>query len=190
MPEDAGRNSRVAVENSVMRVLLADVEDASGRQVHDYMIVESRRNGGRTPSGIVVVPVVDGRVAMLRVFRPPIGRAGWELPRGFIDETEAPSAAASRELAEETGLKCSPDELVSLGEIAPEPGVIRALHPVFLAVCDGQVVDWIQHDFGHLAFAMFSRTEIMSMIRHGEIVDSNTVSALFLWRSHDKGQEW
>lgn len=184
MPDDTGQG-RIVLENAVMRVRLADVEDASGRQVKDFLIIESRRNGGRTPSGIVVVAMVDGKVGMLRVYRPPVSKTGWELPRGFIDEGEDSAAAASRELMEETGLSCPPDALTSLGQIAPEPGVIRALHPVYLAVCNGQSVSWQQHDFGHATFSFFSQEEIVGLIKAGEIFDSNTISALHLHHLHN-----
>lgn len=184
MADDTSQG-RIALENAVMRVRLADVEDDSGREVKDFLIVESRRNGGRTPSGVVVVAMVDGKVGMLKIYRPPVSKTGWELPRGFIDEGEDPATAASRELMEETGLTCPPDALTSLGQIAPEPGVIRALHPVYLAVCNGQAVDWQSNDFGHSNFSFFAPREITNLIRAGKIFDSNTISALHLHHMHD-----
>src|ERR1700683_907259 len=46
----------------------------------------------------------DGRIPLVRQYRPALERETWELPGGLIDEGEDPMACARRELAEEVGL--------------------------------------------------------------------------------------
>lgn len=53
---------------------------------------------------VAVIVERDGRVLGVRQRRPAIDRDTWELPAGLIDPGETPEEAASRELAEETGL--------------------------------------------------------------------------------------
>ncbi|MEV1287879.1 NUDIX hydrolase [Micromonospora sp. NPDC049679] len=49
-----------------------------------------------------------GRLLLLR--QPP-ARRGWGLPAGLLERREAPIVGAARELAEETGIRLSPDDL-------------------------------------------------------------------------------
>lgn len=46
----------------------------------------------------------DGRVPIVRQFRPAVESYTWELPAGLLDAGEEPEAACRRELREETGL--------------------------------------------------------------------------------------
>src|SRR3972149_6202224 len=51
-----------------------------------------------------VVPLLpDGRVVLLRQFRPIVGAVLWEVPAGTIESGEAPEACARRELCEGAG---------------------------------------------------------------------------------------
>ena len=61
-----------------------------------------------TPDGVVVIPVMeDGRLVLIRQFRPALARSTLEFPAGTIDAGEAPAEAAARELYEETGYRCT-----------------------------------------------------------------------------------
>jgi ADP-ribose pyrophosphatase len=52
---------------------------------------------------LVVTP--DGRIPLVRQFRPALDRITFEFPGGLRDGEEAPAACAVRELAEEVGLE-------------------------------------------------------------------------------------
>jgi ADP-ribose pyrophosphatase YjhB (NUDIX family) len=56
------------------------------------------------PCVAVLVLDADDRVLLARRGRDP-GKGGWDLPGGFVDETEVPEDAVHREIAEETGLE-------------------------------------------------------------------------------------
>ena len=66
-----------------------------------HLVVEPRRAAIGGVTGVAVVPVSDGRVALLRIYRHAVGCESWEIPRGFVDD-DAPAVAAARELEEET----------------------------------------------------------------------------------------
>ncbi|HEY6797147.1 MAG TPA: NUDIX hydrolase [Kineosporiaceae bacterium] len=61
-------------------------------------------------TGAVGVLALDGegRVALVRQYRHPVGMELWELPAGLLDvDGEGPLAAAQRELAEEADLRAA-----------------------------------------------------------------------------------
>ena len=45
----------------------------------------------------------DGRIPLVRQYRPALERVTWELPGGLLDAGEYPMACAARELVEEAG---------------------------------------------------------------------------------------
>jgi 8-oxo-dGTP pyrophosphatase MutT (NUDIX family) len=68
-----------------------------------------------------IVPLTDdGRVVLIRQYRPGLDRILWEIPAGCIDAGESPLDAARRELLEETGYGSASWELI--GTFSPNPG--------------------------------------------------------------------
>ena len=64
----------------------------------------ARRDIVRPPHAVAVVPVdAQGRVHLVRQFRPALGRAIAEIPAGVLERGETPRRAARRECAEELG---------------------------------------------------------------------------------------
>lgn len=53
---------------------------------------------------VVILPLVQEKVLLVRVRRPLIDDEPWELPAGGSDRRESPRVAARRELHEETGI--------------------------------------------------------------------------------------
>jgi ADP-ribose pyrophosphatase len=68
----------------------------------------------------VVALTTEGRVVIVRQFRPPVERYTLELPSGIMDPGEEPAESARRELLEETGYRA--DTVEVLGSMDPDTG--------------------------------------------------------------------
>lgn len=68
----------------------------------------------------VLALTADGRVPVVKQFRPAVDRWTTEFPGGMRDDDEAPEICAIRELAEETGLKITKVE--PLAVLLPDSG--------------------------------------------------------------------
>ena len=83
-------------------------------------------------AGVVVMPVLpDGRIVLNRNYRHATRSWEYELPRGARNKGEQPEDTAIRETKEETGLEIA--ELVLLGIIAPDTGILNTVAPVYMS---------------------------------------------------------
>lgn len=94
-------------------------------------------------------------VALVRVFRYPIGRPEWGIPRGFADTSDVQREAA-REMGEEIGLYDLPLRLASF--VTADSGVLSSESAIFLTELgervplswkdDGEIMDarWFDLD--------------------------------------------
>ena len=78
-----------------------------------------------------IVPIHDGSLVLVDIFREPIRRRLVELPAGTLEEGEEPLASAQRELEEEVGLKGG--RWMTLGSYLTSPGFLDERMHVFLA---------------------------------------------------------
>lgn len=65
----------------------------------------------------IVAQMPDGRIPIVRQYRPALEAYTWELPAGLLDAGEEPASACARELKEETGLTAR--TVHALGSFAP-----------------------------------------------------------------------
>jgi 8-oxo-dGTP pyrophosphatase MutT (NUDIX family) len=65
----------------------------------------------------IVALTPDGKIPIVRQFRPAVERFTWELPAGMVDQGETPQECCVRELKEETGF--SARAVHTLGAYAP-----------------------------------------------------------------------
>lgn len=74
----------------------------------------------------------DGRIPIVRQFRPAVEEFTWEFPAGTVEDGETPERAARRELREEAGLESA--DWLYLGQFHPDTGRMQvAAHAYFAA---------------------------------------------------------
>jgi ADP-ribose diphosphatase len=164
----------IVYEGKVFSVEVSRKRFPNGRE-HEVGIV-------RHAPSVVIVPVQDdGRVVLIRQFRPALDRELWEVPAGSVDAGETAAEAAARECEEETGK--SPARVEPLGAMYPTPGY-----------CDEQMnfyrVSGLRDpapDSPHkpdededITARAFTVSEARAMVKRGEIVDLKTAYALTL----------
>lgn len=174
-------NQQLACENSKFFVYLNHVIDQAGFEVPNYLVVAPKQTGANLLTGIAILPVIEDKVGLLRIYRPALGSFSWEIPHGFVDEGEVSQTAAARELREETGLTCSPADLTSLGFFTPDTGVLAARVELFVA--RKQIIRATpEGELGIREFRLFTIPEFERMILNSEVQDSFTLAAWCKYR--------
>jgi 8-oxo-dGDP phosphatase len=136
----------------------------------------------RHPGAVGVVPLADdGRVLLVRQYRPALGRAIWELPAGLVDvEGEPAEETARRELAEEADLRAG--RLDPLIQLHTSPGSSDELIRIFLARDLSPVPDGERHERhaeeATLTVSWFDLDEAVAMTLRGEITNAAAVTGL------------
>ena len=87
----------------------------------------------------VVATTPEGRVLLVRQYRPAVDKYTIELPSGHVEAGESPEEAAKRELLEETGHRAETIEL--LGCLLPDTGRLGNRLWAFAAVNAERVSD-------------------------------------------------
>ena len=166
---------RLVATNSRWKVYFDHLSDERGNEVKDYLVIEGHNPRPDGLTGVDVLPVIGDRILLLRVYRHPLRRSLWEVPRGFIDERETPAKAALRELEEETGLQCAASDLIAMGTYAPEPSTMAGRGALFVASrCEGNPRR-PSDELGIDTFGLFGRQDIEAMIDAGEIVQGGAL---------------
>ena len=110
-------------------VLESTVEYETGWYTGGYDLVEQpdgttkRYYWAELPPAVVVVAVADDRLVLVEQYRPPVGDTYLECPAGIVEAGESYTAAAKRELREETGFDASSLALLQTFQVAT--GVLR-----------------------------------------------------------------
>jgi 8-oxo-dGTP pyrophosphatase MutT (NUDIX family) len=170
---------RLAASNSKWKVYLERLADHRGNEVCDYMVIEAHHAHKDNVTGVAVLPVVPTGFVLLRSYRHALRARLWELPRGFIDEGETPSMAALRELTEETGLRCAPDDLIPLGFYAPEASTLAGRGALFAAIrCEG-IARPGDGEIGLEEVEVIEHIRMLKMVSAGEIEDAGTLIAYY-----------
>jgi len=171
---------RLACENSRFSVFLDEITCQVWPSILDYLVVAPKQLADNLVAGVAVLPIVDDKIGLLRIYRHAIQCYLWEIPRGFVEPGEPDRSAALRELEEETGLACADIDLESLGIVAPEPGILAARAHLFVARRCRMVRPFSGDEFGHIEFRLFDPAQVLALHDAGEIQDSTTLLAYCL----------
>jgi ADP-ribose pyrophosphatase len=149
----------------------------------------SRPNGDHGLFGVVhkadfslIVPFDGERFHMVQQYRYPVNGRYWEFPQGSLEltlHTTTPEEVAAVELAEETGLRAG--SMLKLGKCFQAYGYANQSVHIFLATELVAGEQSLAPEEQGLVCGAFTRQEIDSMIRSGEIADLGTVAALHMF---------
>ncbi|HEY7168444.1 MAG TPA: NUDIX hydrolase [Candidatus Binatia bacterium] len=169
---------KLACENQQFFIFFDEIVSA-GEISQNYLVVAPKIASANFVTGVAVLPLCDGKIGLLRIYRHAIEEDSWEIPRGFIERAETPLDSALRELREETGLTCARDQVKPLGFVTPDAGILAARVQVFAALGCRREGRYEPAELGHEQFSMFEADEIRRRILNSEIQDPCTVAAFF-----------
>lgn len=145
---------------------------------------EFERDVVHHPGAVVVVPVVDGEVILVRQYRAAIDAELLEVPAGKRDVTDEPvEVTAHRELEEEVGMKAG--AMVQLAEFYNSPGFCDEHSFLFLATdLTPCATDFQGHEEQFMTIERVPLDDVPALIAAGELTDGKSIIALLLAREH------
>ena len=174
------RSSRVVYDGAILALRLDEVEMPGGR-VAEREVVE------HFGAVAVVARDEDGRIAMVRQYRHPIGRRLLEIPAGLLDKGAEESAltAAQRELAEETDLRAARWQV--LVDLALSPGFTDEALRVYLAegISQHHVAER-EDEEADTSLEWIALDDAVAMVLAGEIVNATAVSGILAVAAADR----
>ncbi|MHB8388458.1 MAG: NUDIX hydrolase [Acidobacteriaceae bacterium] len=179
--EIAVHSRQLVFENTVFSVYADHVADTTGNEVPRYLSVVPKCLLADSIAGVAVLPFQNGRIGLIRVFRHPLRRWSWEAIKGHAEPGEDARDVATRELLEESGFSVVPDNLIDLGAIAPEGGVIEGRSRLFLAVLIEKAERVVTPELGQGELVFHSQDEIDDLIERGDIEDASTLVLVYKW---------
>lgn len=124
----------------------------------------------------VVAVTGDGRIPLVRQFRPALEAYALELPSGTIERGEEPEAAVRRELLEETGFEAA--EVRLAGKLAVDSGRMETAQWAFFAPGVQRVAEPSTDEPLEVLFA--TPAELRRLIERGEFAMSVHVASVLL----------
>jgi ADP-ribose pyrophosphatase len=137
-----------------------------------------KRDVVKFPKTVGILPLIGkDKIVLIRQFRFPINKEIWEIPAGKLDRGEKPKIGAKRELKEETGYEAK--ELKKIGEFYLSPGYSTEYMYLFLAKGLKKGEQSLDRGEKIKEVKIFSKKEVLKMIKTRKIVDAKTILALF-----------
>ncbi|MFH0967476.1 MAG: NUDIX hydrolase [Methanobacteriota archaeon] len=131
------------------------------------------------PAGAVVILPIDGEFCyLIRQWRFAINQYIIEAPAGTMETGEDPIETARRELIEETGLAAG--ELIPRGFIYTTPGFTDERIFIFEARNLSPSHEYAPDDDEIIEPVSIRVSDLMTLIRNGEINDAKTIAAITL----------
>jgi ADP-ribose pyrophosphatase len=130
------------------------------------------------PDWVTVVALTEaGAAVLVRQFRFGVEANSLEIPGGMVDPDETPSAAAARELEEETGFRAR--QLVPLGTVHPNPALQTNRCHSFLALGCEHVLPAAQEAGEDIEVVLVQASSLRRLVREGAITHALVVAAIY-----------
>jgi ADP-ribose pyrophosphatase len=149
-----------------------DVRTAPERAVQAFYTVEIN------DWAAVIAVLEDGRIPLIRQYRPAVERFLCEFPAGAVRGGESPDEVARRELREEAG--CEADELVPLGAVYPEGGRLTSRAWTYFAPAARVVSAPEPHPDEDLELVFVRPEELRALMDGGEFASAGHLAAVAL----------
>jgi len=132
------------------------------------------------PGGAAALPILpDGRLILIRQFRPAIEDYLIEIPAGRLETGEDGATCVARELQEEIGYK--PGKLEPLGNIYSSVGFCNELIYIYLARDLQPVAQALEPD-EFIELKIMTLDEALALVKSGELCDAKTKVALLQYK--------
>jgi ADP-ribose pyrophosphatase len=129
------------------------------------------------PHYVVAVAITpEGRILLVRQYRPAVQRFSLELPGGLLDENEDPADAMVRELREETGYVTR--SVTQIGRAATSAGRIDNVTYSFFIRTGERSPDFVEEP--GVAVSWASPSELRNLVLSGELSEQAHLGALAL----------
>lgn len=147
-----------------------------GREFHFYVL--------EAPDWINVIPLTpDGKVVLIRQYRPGTEEVSLEIPGGMVDDEDGdPAETARRELLEETGYAA--EEIIAIGRVAPNPAIMDNHCHTFLARNARPVAEPQFDGAEYIELELVDLDEVPQLITDGRITHSLVVAAFYYYEQY------
>lgn len=169
-------------EGSVFRFYRDRMQLPDGKiEYWDY--VDHKKTGGAA-----VVPVLsDGRILLIRQFRPAVDKETLELPAGARNTPrEDPKETAARELMEETGF--TSDRITKMLHLDTATSWCGETTDVYLAENCVRKGEQELDEAEEIGLQVLTFDEALAMIYDGRITDSKTVAGILAYANIKRKQ--
>lgn len=170
------RKKNLIRHGSILDMYDLEMELPDGNTEHwDFV---SHRKG----AACVVAVFPDGKILLVRQYRPALGRFTWELPAGGRDsKNEDTKVCAERELKEETGYDS--DELIKLLSLKATVAYSDELIDVYLAENIKKIGSQHLDPAESIEMKAFALDELLEKIKTFEIQDAKTVAGILAYKA-------
>lgn len=156
-------------EDQYIMVLRDAVRFPSG-ELGTYIRVVSKKGG------VVILPILADRIALLNRYRHATRTWHLELPRGFADEPIPTTSDAYREVAEEIGANAI--DMLPLGIVNPDGGLLATMVMAYVARLER--LGGTDSREAVRSIELVTVPELTTLIAEGRITDGYTLAAYAL----------
>jgi 8-oxo-dGTP pyrophosphatase MutT (NUDIX family) len=157
-----------------MNIVAREVEFSADGPTHVYHAV------GQADYVSILALLPDGRIPIVRQYRPAAEAFTWELPAGMVDPGEDAEVSCRRELMEETGYPAR--AIHRLGNSSPCTGRLsNRIHSFFVEA--GERARKFEAEPG-LTVKLVQPVELVRLIKSGEFISQLHIGTLMLAELH------